>query len=94
LIRAHPGVVSFVTGVFLAALYLVARPTGPNLLLSALQLLSDAVPIGVGLLLLGWLLSRRGVTWADSLLAVSGVWVGFIAGFYALGLLSCAFCLS
>ena len=94
MIRRHAIAVAFATGLALGALFLTLRVTGPAWLLYSFQFLFTLFPIGLVLLVVGGLLARRGVTSVRPVAAVAGLWVGFVVGFSALGIMTCAFCLA
>ena len=92
--RRHPVVIAFFVGIALAGLLLSLRMTGPAPLLHVLQWFVDTILVGLGLLIAGWFLARRGLTWIRPLVVFAGLWVGFVGGFYLIGLFTCAFCLA
>lgn len=88
MIRRHAVAAAFLLGSVLAALYILLRVSGPAWLIYALQPLLDTAPIGLGLLVVGLLLSRRGWTWVRPITVLAGLWSGFIVGFFVVSVVT------
>jgi predicted permease len=82
MIRRHAVAAAILLGIVIAALFVILRVTGPAWLIHALQPLLDFAPIGLGLLVAGLLLSRRGWTWVHPITVLAGLWSGFVVGFF------------
>ena len=56
--------------------------------------MTRAAWLGLGLLVAGLLLARRGVTWIRPVTALAALWTGFFVGFAVSSTLTCTSCLA